>query len=102
MGISADALDILRTAAVRHAEELEPDLALKTYLSACHAERETVSRWFANSVLLTSSPQQLSFLLPRLPTMFIFSYRHGSTEKPWFIDDTPMTRSGAAPVAQTS
>jgi acyl-CoA synthetase (AMP-forming)/AMP-acid ligase II len=85
--IEEECFDRLRAACQRHAEGLDPEQALKSYVLACAAEGETVAERFRGSVFLTSSPPSLAFLNPKLPTLFIFSYRHGSTEKPWFVDE---------------
>jgi hypothetical protein len=101
MGIGEEPLDRLRSASRRHAEGVDPELALRAYLLACAREREVVSKRFAGSILFTSSPPSFSFLNPNLPTMFIFSYRHGSTEKPWFVDELT-DRGPLAPGAAAS
>ena len=88
-GAAPAALEFLRRAAQRHAEGVDPKIALCSYLLACASECVPVAQRFAGSVFLTFSPPNLAFLNPKLPTMFINSHRRHTAEKPWFVDDIP-------------
>ena len=55
------------------------------YYDACQLDAVAVQHAFEDAVFLTYNGPAASFTLPRLPTMYIYSYKRKRTEKPWFM-----------------
>ena len=56
------------------------------YFRANMLERRVMERAFARSIFVTFNGSQLNSLFPDgLPIFYMFSLRHGITDKPWFL-----------------
>ena len=59
--------------------------AARLYYAACQFDAVAVGNAFKDAVFLSYNGPDARFALPRLPTMYLYSYRRKHTEKPWFM-----------------
>ena len=71
--------------AAKHSELRAPEEAARLYYDACQLDAVAVERAFGDAVFLTYNGPDARPTLPRLPTMYLYSYKHKRTEKPWFM-----------------
>ncbi len=69
--------------AAKHAECDDVTMAARQYIAACEVDSEAMSACFPRSIFLTYNGPRDSGFLPRLPTLYIYSYKKVS-RKPWF------------------
>jgi len=71
--------------AEKHSERDAPEAAARKYYDACQLDSVAVVNAFQDAVFLTYNGPDARFTLPRLPTMYVYSYKRKRTEKPWFM-----------------
>jgi acyl-CoA synthetase (AMP-forming)/AMP-acid ligase II len=71
--------------AEKHSAVHTPEEAARMYYEACHFDAIAVGNTFGEAVFLTYNGPDARFTLPRLPTMYLYSYKRKRTEKPWFM-----------------
>jgi long-chain acyl-CoA synthetase len=71
--------------AEKHSEIHSAEDAARIYYDACQFDAVAVENAFKDAVFLTYNGPESHFTLPRLPTMYIYSYKRKRTEKPWFM-----------------
>jgi hypothetical protein len=81
----ASVKDQLVERAEKHSERDAPEAAARTYYDACQLDSVAVANAFKEAVFLTYNGPDARFTLPRLPTMYVYSYKRKRTEKPWFM-----------------
>jgi hypothetical protein len=65
------------------------------YYQANMIEKQVIDRAFPNTIFVTFNGHQLRSLFPEtLPIFYMYSVRHGVSDKPWFL---PPDFAGAAP-----
>ncbi|MCZ6766561.1 MAG: class I adenylate-forming enzyme family protein [bacterium] len=57
----------------------------RSYALACLTERGTFAKQFPEHIFLTYNGPSMNACLPDLPTLYLYSYKKGKTEKPWFL-----------------
>jgi len=77
--------DELVQRAEKHSDVHAAEEAARMYYDACQLDAVAVEGAFKDAVFLTYNGPAASFTLPRLPTMYVYSYKRKRTEKPWFI-----------------
>ena len=66
------------------------------YYQANMLEKQMIERAFSRSIFVTFSGSRLRSLLPnRLPIFYMYSLRHGVTDKPWFLPSDFISRKAA-------
>lgn len=87
--------DLRQSAAKWFKGEGSPDEGAIRYFQANMLERKVMERAFPRSIFVTFNGSQLNSLFPKsLPIFYMFSLRHGITDKPWFL---PPDFTGRAP-----
>jgi acyl-CoA synthetase (AMP-forming)/AMP-acid ligase II len=81
----ASVRDQLVERAEKHSERDSPEAAARKYYDACQLDSVAVVNAFQEAVFLTYNGPDARFTLPRLPTMYVYSYKRKRTEKPWFM-----------------
>ncbi len=71
--------------AEKHSEVHSAEDAARMYYQACQFDAVAVEKAFKDAVFLTYNGPEARFTLPRLPTMYVYSYKRKRTEKPWFM-----------------
>jgi hypothetical protein len=71
--------------AEKHSEIHSAEDAARIYYDACQFDAVAVENAFKDAVFLTYNGPESHFTLPRLPTMYVYSYKRKRTEKPWFM-----------------
>jgi hypothetical protein len=71
--------------AEKHSEVHSAEDAARMYYHACQFDAVAVENAFKDAVFLTYNGPEARFTLPRLPTMYVYSYKRKRTEKPWFM-----------------
>lgn len=70
---------------VRHvAVSDNPMRSAKRYVAACSVEALILERLYGRHLFVTFSPPDLAFLLPSLPTLFMFCNSRRESRRPWF------------------
>jgi L-tyrosine isonitrile synthase len=92
----AEVLAELRHSAVKWFKgEGSPEEGAIRYFRANMVERRVMERAFPRSIFITFNGSQLRSLFPdTLPIFYMFSLRHGISDKPWFL---PPDFTGRAP-----
>ncbi len=65
--------------------EGDPEEAAKLYYLHCRAEAPIVRQQYPQSIFTTYNSSSFDFLLPDLPKLHIYSFKHGTSVKPWFV-----------------
>jgi L-tyrosine isonitrile synthase len=83
----AEVLAELRHSAVKWFKgEGSPEEGAIRYFRANMAERKVIERAFPHSIFITFNGSRLRSLFPdTLPIFYMFSLRHGISDKPWFL-----------------
>ena len=72
--------------------EIKDDLDAKNYVKQYymmrHLEKKPLELEFNDHLFLTFSDPRTRDTLPELPTAYLWSLKRGTSEPPWFIDDT--------------
>ena len=87
----AQAMPVLRRQSLRlHADPgLANEFALR-YLSQNLLEGAFITKHWPHAIFLDTNVPELSFILPSLPKLYIFSGSFGATKKPWFVPNVKL------------
>src|SRR5262249_9621134 len=73
--------------AKKHAQgTLDFDAAATLYYCACRREAPLFRAQFPDHIFLTYNDPCFDVLLPDLPKMYVWSFKPGTSAKPWFTD----------------
>ncbi|MCD6523302.1 MAG: hypothetical protein J7K68_06210 [Candidatus Diapherotrites archaeon] len=71
--------------AKKHAR-IRAEKAAERYLKVRISEKKTLEKRYSDAVFFTYSPPEMQFLMPTLPTLYIYSIKRGVSECPWFME----------------
>jgi hypothetical protein len=66
------------------------DSAARQYYRACLWDDVAVTKLYPGHIFLTYNPPEMDALLPRLPKLYLFSFKEGTSMKPWFVEVSEM------------
>lgn len=64
-----------------------PEAAARFYYQACLREGAAIAARYPEHLFLTYNPPDLDCLSPPLPRLYLYSYKEGTSVKPWFTDE---------------
>jgi L-tyrosine isonitrile synthase len=77
---------LIETASKHYETDSNFEVSAKRYFQACLWDSKVIEHFFPSSIFLTYNGPEMRELFPKIPTMFLFSSKHGNTAKPWFTE----------------
>jgi hypothetical protein len=99
-----EVLEELRPSAAKWFKgEGSPEQGAIRYFQANMLERKVIERAFPRSIFITFNGSQLRSLFPEtMPIFYMFSLRHGVSDKPWFLPPDYTGHKPPQPAGQSS
>jgi acyl-CoA synthetase (AMP-forming)/AMP-acid ligase II len=76
--------DKLAEQATKHSRLRAGEEGARLYATACQHANRLLEKRYAGHIFLTYNPPELDIVSPDLPRLYIFPYRRGNSNKPWF------------------
>ncbi len=74
--------------AAKHVEQgHDPETAARIYYLACEREGAQIAERHPSHIFVTYNPPEFDCVSPGLPKFYLYSYKEGTSVKPWFVDD---------------
>jgi len=71
--------------ASKHFRGDSSEAGARNYAYACLTEADAIAQFYSEYIFLTYNGPEFDICLPTMPKLYIFSYKKGRTEKPWFM-----------------
>ncbi len=83
--LDAEMCNKLIDQAHKHFRAEPKEQGARNYLAACLVEAEAFANYYQDTIFISYNGPDFDICLPNMPKLYIFSYKKGSTEKPWFL-----------------
>jgi acyl-CoA synthetase (AMP-forming)/AMP-acid ligase II len=78
----------LLSQAEKHFNGGHAERGARRYVLACLTEAPAFAAQFSSHIFITYNGPEMDACLPGLPKLYIYSWKKGKTEKPWFVDES--------------
>ena len=73
--------------ATKHVEQSrDPETAARFYYASCRREGALLAELYPSHLFTTYNHPDFDCLSPNLPRLYLYSYKEGTSVKPWFVD----------------
>ena len=79
--------ELLEHSAQERNKRINPEIAAQKYYIMRNLEKEMLEKEFSNSIFHAFSHSKFRNVLPKLPTLYLFSIKKRRSDAPWFITE---------------